>query len=885
MPLFTRLGWFFRDLFRKERLEREIEDEVRSYVELLVDEKIRGGMDPHAARREALLAVGGMEQIKEEIRGVRASSFIDTLLQDVRYGARSLASQPGFSTVAILTLAIAIGANTAIFSFIDGTLLKPLPYKDAERIVMLWEKPPGFDRNSISTLNFLDWKAQNTVFESIAAVGGQGFTLSGSGGEPEQLAGTIASASYFDVMGTQAALGRTFAAGEDEPGNEHVIVLTNRVWQNRFGADPGIVGRTLTLNKKPYNVIGVLPAGVYDRGFADVYAPLAFTPDRMTRDFHWFRALARLKAGVTIEQARAQMDAIAARIAADYPDIKKGWGITIDRFEERVVGDQTRRSLYVLLAAVGGVLLIGCANLANLMLARNAGRAREVAVRFALGAGKLRLVRQLLTESILVSCLGAGVGIGLGYSLMRAMQFSIPRFMLPAEANVTMDWRVLAFTAAIALLTGILFGAAPALQATRGDTTGVLKDGGRGSTSGVGRHRLRTALIVTEVALAFVLLTGAGLLMRSFTRLLDVDPGFEAENTISMNLPRVMGEDTDGPLLTSYYERVVSQIRAAPGVRDAAVTSARPLSGWGFGMPFTIQGKESGDRAGRKACFFKTVSPSYFSTIGMRLKSGRLLTERDVAGAPPVTVINETFAKRFLENEDPIGQRILIEQIITGKTELGPEIPWEVVGVVADEKVISLDNESPGVYVPAAQSPVVGVALVVRALGDPNQLLKAIQSAVWTIDKNQALTDVKTLEQIKSDSLGSNRLRTGLLGVFAAIALLLAAVGVYGVISYSVAQRRHEMGIRTALGASSGDLVRLVVRHGMLVALSGLVIGSLGAFALTRFLASLLFNTSPTDIPTMAAVACVLALVALLACYIPARRTTRVDPIVALRDA
>jgi putative ABC transport system permease protein len=464
------------------------------------------------------------------------------------------------------------------------------------------------------------------------------------------------------------------------------------------------------------------------------------------------------------------------------------------------------------------------------------------------------------------------------------MKFWMPPFMLPAEADVQMDWRVLLFTVAVALLTGILFGIAPALQATRTSTTGVLKEGGRGSTSGVARHRLRNALIVSEIALAFMLLTGAGLLIRSFARMLQVDPGFETTNTVAMGLPGITVEDTDGPKLHAYYSSILESIRAVPGIRDVATTSALPMRGWRYGMPFRIDGKESGDRSARPAGFFKIVSPSYFQTIGMRLKSGRLLEEGDLAGGAPVTVINETMAKRYFAEENPLGQRILIEQIVPGKPELGPEVPWEVVGVVVDEKVNSLDNESPGVYVPNAQSPIVGVSLVVRATGDPARLVKAVQSAVWNIDKNQALSNVITLEQIKSESLGSNRLRTGLIGVFAAIALALAAVGVYGVMSYSVAQRRNEMGIRSALGAGSGDLVRLVVGGGMRTALLGLALGALGAFGLTRFLATLLFNTSPTDIPTMLVVGGTLAAVAMLACYLPARRATRVDPIEALRS-
>jgi putative ABC transport system permease protein len=814
---------------------------------------------------------------------MKIGSFLDAFWRDIRYGARAVIAQPGFSVVAIITLAIAIGANTAIFSFVDGALLKPLPYRDPDSIVMLFEKPPNGDRNGISTLNFLDWKEQNTVFENIAAVSGASFTLTGSG-DPHQFVGTIVSASYFEVMGVEAALGRTFAPDEDQPGKDQVLVLTNRMWRDYFGADPEIVGRSFTFNAKPHIVIGVLPAGVNDRKFNDLWAPLTFTPERMTRDFHWFTAVGRLKPGVPLEQARAEMDAIGARIAEAYPDIKKGWGVVVDRFEDRFIGDQTRQSLYLLLAAVGAVLLIGCANLANLTLARNAARSRDIAVRSALGAGRMRLIWQMITESVVIALLGGAAGIALGYGLMRAIKLAMPRFTLPAEVDVQMDWRVLVFTLAVAVLTGVLFGVAPAIQATRGGTTAALKDGGRGSTHGAARHRLRNALVVSEVALAFMLLTGAGLLIRSFGRLLDVDPGFETTNTITMDLRRDMGEDTDGQRIHAYHAGVLEAVRAIPGVRDTATTSALPMRGWGYGMPFQIVGKESGDRAARQSCFFKMVSPSYFQTIGMRLKSGRLLENGDRAGGAPVAVINETMAQRFFADEDPLGQRILVEQIVPGKPELGAEIPWEVVGVVVDEKVGSLDDDSPGIYVSDAQSPIPGVSLIVRGERDPASLLKAVQSAVWSIDKNQALARVTTLEEIKSESLGSTRLRTGLIGVFAAIALALALVGVYGVMSYSVAQRRNEMGIRAALGASSADLVRLVVGNGMRTTLFGLALGALGAFGLTRFLASLLFNTNPTDIPTMLVVAAILAAAALLACCIPARRATRVDPIEALRS-
>lgn len=808
---------------------------------------------------------------------------MQTLLADVRYSIRMMAKSPGFTTVACLTLALAIGANTAIFSFVDGVLLKPLPYPEPEAILSLWEKPPGFDRNGISTLNFLDWKEQSTIFSHIAAVSGGGMTMTGTG-EPQMLRGSLVGAQYFDLFGTKAARGRTFAPDEDQPGKEYVVVLTHKIWISRFGGDPGILGRTLTLNNKPYTVIGILPEGsVYDRFFSEIYTPLVLNRATSTRSFHWLNAFARLKPGVTIEQARSQLNGIAGRIAKDFPESNRDWGITIDRFVERVVGEQLRQSLYVLLAAVGAVLLIGCANMANLMLARSAVRSREVAIRSALGAGRGRLMRQFLTESVLLALCGGLLGLVFGYGLLRAIQVSLPPFLLPAQADVRMDYRILGFTALIAILTGVLFGLVPALKSSRDDGSSALKDGGRGASYGVTHHRFRSSLIVVEVALTFVLLTGAGLLIRSFQRLGNVDPGFDSTNVISMGLPMSMEEMADGVRMTQYKHRLLEQIRAVPGVRDAALTSALPMRGWGYGMPMQISGKPVVDVSKRQGGYFKMVSPSYFSTLGMRLRQGRGLAESDAMGTAPVMVINETFAKRYLPDENPIGKRVLVQQLIPGKRELGPDIPWEVVGVVADEKVGSLDSSSPGMYVTIAQSPVAGNELLVRATGDPQSLVKSIQSAVLGVNKNQALTNVRTLEDIKSESMASNRLRTVLLGVFAGIALALAAVGVYGVISYSVAQRSHEMGIRSALGASAGNLLGLILRGGMVITAFGLALGLAGAVGLTKFLTTLLFETKPTDPAILAGVAGMLASVALVACLIPARRAIRVDPIVALR--
>ena len=809
---------------------------------------------------------------------------MSNLAADLRFALRAMRKSPGFTLVAILTLALGLGANTAIYSFVDGVLLRPLPFPHAEQLVEVWEKPPGYTRNGISALNYLDWTRQNTVFSYMAAVTGGSVTLSTSS-RPEQLKVRYASASYFDLFGTKAILGRTFARDEDQLGKQNVVVLTNRIWQSRFGGDPHVIGRVVTLDGKPSTIVGVLPANtMYDREWAEIWMPLAFRPDNLTRDYHWLRAYARLKPGVTFKQAQAQMDSIGARLAKEYPEADKGWGVHLDQYQDRVVGDSLRKSLWVLLAAVGAVLLICCANIANLMLARGTARDREVAIRSALGAGRARLIRQFLTENILLSLIGGAVGVVLGYGLMRAIKFWMPPFMLPPQADVRMDFRVLLVMLALAALTGVLFGLAPALQATRRDSAELLKEGGRSATGGVSRHRLRGALIVSEVALAFVLLTGAGLLIRSFERLLNVDAGFDSTNVITMQMPMSAEQNTDPVRLTNYMDQVAANVEAVPGVRDASFASVFPLEGWSDGMPFQIVGHAFVDVSHRPGCSFKTISPSYFHALGMKLLEGRALSDSDRANTTPVTVVNETMVKRYFPHEDPIGKRILIQQILTGKTALGPEIPWQVVGVVKDEKLNGLDdNSSPGIYISYRQSPGPGLGLLVRGAGDPAPLVKSIEQAVWQVNKEQAITEVKTLEQIKAQSVAPNRLRTILLAIFAGLAMLLSAVGIYGVISYSTAQRTHELGIRAALGARAIDLLKLVISHAMLLSIAGLILGFLGSLALTRLLASLLFNTSATDVPTMVAVAAMLILVALAACYIPARRATKVDPMVALR--
>ena len=807
-----------------------------------------------------------------------------SLAQDFRFGARMLIRSPGFALVATVTLALGIGANTAIFSYFDGVLLKPLPYAHPERICMVWEKPPGGGRNGISTLNYLDWASQNKVFDHIAAQRGDSVTMTGLD-KPVQLHAARVSAGYFEIFGIRPVLGRTFVDGEDQADKPHVAVLSNRLWKNQFGAAKDIVGRKVILDAEPFTIIGVLPAeSPFDRQFSDLWTPFVFEAKDMTRNFHWFVAFARLKPGVTLDQARAQMNIIGERIAQLYPDSNKGWGVAVDRLADRIVGDQLRQSLYILLGTVGAVLLIGCANLANLTLARGTSREREVAIRASLGAGRWRLMRQFLTENILLSLLGGALGLALGFAMVAVLKAITPPFVLPVETSVGIDLRVLLFTLAISVFTGIVFGLAPALQAANPKLAESMKEGGRGTTTGGARGRLRNALVITEIALAFILLTGAGLLMRSFDRLVNVRAGFDTTNVLTMSLPLSSTKIKDADQAALFTERVMDATAALPGIREVAITSALPLRGWSYGMPFQIAGKPFKDRANRQACAFKMVSPSYFHSLRITLTQGRGLNQRDRPGAPPVAVINETMAKKFFKGENPVGQRIQVQQIVYGKPNLGPEIPWEIVGVIADEKLNGLDDDrSSAMYVPYSQSPSQYVSLIVKGETNPETMQQAIIHAVQQIDRDEPLPDIETLERIKTESVGPTRLRTGLMAVFAGVAMLLAAIGIYGVISYSVAQRTHEMGLRSALGATTGAILRLVIGGGMTLVAVGLAIGLVGALALTRTMKSLLFGVSAGDPFTMCAVALGLILVAALACYIPARRATKVDPMVALR--
>jgi predicted permease len=881
MSVWRQLKHGLQVLIHRSDSDQAVIDEAEDFIDRRSEEYIARGLSPDEARRAARLECGNVSRIRDEVRSHGWENSVETLFADLRYAVRHLRANPGFTAIAIITLALGSGANTAIFSFVDAVLLKPLPYPQPEKMVSVWERNHEGIRNFISTLNFLDWKQQNRCFEFLSAVVKDTVTLTGSG-SPQELNVERVSPSYFNALGVEATQGRTFAPSEDQVGKGQVVVLSDGIWRSQFGADPKAVGRNITLDSKSYTIIGVLPAGTFDRTWAVMWLPLAFTPADMTRNYHWFSAIARLEPGVTLQQARAQMDTIGASLAALYPDSNKGWGVTVDPYIDQVVAPQLRRSLWVLLAAVGAVLLIGCANLANLTLARGTDREHEIAIRSALGAGRLRLIRQLLTENMFLGILGGLAGLALGNALMHGIQLWLPADMLPPEANVRMDYGVFLFTMVIGILTGILFGLAPALSGTHPDLAGSLKEGGR-TTAGLTRRRIRTALVLAEVAMSFVLLAGAILLIRSFNRLASVNPGVDTTSVLAMDLPMPPTQFTNSTTLTNYLTEVTENVRSVPGVRDAAITDRPPMEGFAGGAAFLIAGRTYLPYSERHVCGFKVVGPSYFHTVGMRLSKGRGLEESDVADALPVTVINETMAKTYFKGEDPIGKHILIPQLVLGKHARGPEIPWQVVGVVKDEKVAGkvfsgLSDDIPVIYVTFYQNPGTRNSLVVRAARNPMLLISLIEQAIWKVNNDQAVVNVETLEEIKSQSVAPALVRTVLLTIFAGIAVLLAAVGIYGVVSYSVAQRVREMAIRRALGASPGDLLKLVIGKAMLMVLVGLALGAVAALALTRVLASLLYDTSPTDRMTWVVAGALLVAVALSACYFPAWRVAKVDP-------
>ncbi len=808
-----------------------------------------------------------------------------TLRQDLRYALRVLVRSPGFTAVAVLALALGIGANSAIFTIVNSVLLRPLPYPESERLLLAVRKYPRGHTATISIPKFDYWRRHNRVFENLTVfdVVGAGYNLS-DGGEPERLRGVRVSAEFFQVVGVSPALGRGFLAEDDRPGNPHVVVINHGLWKRRFGGEAGVIGKTLTLGGEGYTVVGVMPAGFQFYPEADIWTPLQPVV-KSTDVSNYLICLGRLKPGMTRERAELEMQGVARQLRQDNPRLMgETESIGLNSLHEELVGD-VRPALLVLLGAVGCVLLIACANVANLLLARAAARNKEIAIRVALGAGRFRLIRQLLTESALLALAGGGVGLLLGFWGLKLLLASSPA-KIPMVV-IGMDVRVLGFTLAVALLTGVLFGLAPALNASRPDLNETLKEGTSRSTVGLGRRRLRGLLVVGEIALALVLVVGAALLIESFVRLRNVHPGFDPRNVVTMQMSLTGPKYADTARVDGFYRQVLQRVETLPGVEAAATVTNLPFE-QGPDMPFNIEGRaDTDDNPGAQ---WRAITPDYFRVMKIPLLRGRYFTLGDTGQSAPVIIINQALARRFWGDKDPIGQRITVGRVM-GK-ELA-ESPRQIVGVVGDVKEFSLDKPAPlAMFVPASQVlPSVNALLnrllpttwVVRTAGEPLSVANSVKREILAVDRQQPVANIRTMEQVFSESIARQSFNMLLLGVFAGLALLLAAVGIYGVMAYSVSQRTHEIGIRIALGAGRGEVARMVVGQGMVLALSGVLIGLAAAFGLTRLLASLLFGVRPTEPSTFVGVSVLLAAVALVASYIPARRAMKVDPMVALR--
>jgi putative ABC transport system permease protein len=799
-----------------------------------------------------------------------------TLWQDARYGLRMLLKKPGFTLTAVITLALGIGATSTIFSFVNGILLRPLPYQDSERLVSLDETAPkrGITSMGVSFPNFLDWREQNRAFTGVAAYGGgDDYTLTGDG-EPEELSGASVSYNTFEVLGVAPILGRTFTADEDRPKNDLVVILSHELWERRFAANTDIIGRKITLNNRSSTVIGVMPPGFKFPEVDDLWVPLALDTTMWTRNDHGLSAVARLKPGVTLEQAQSDITAVARRIEEQNPVTNEGMGVNLIPLREGLAGDY-RKALLILMGVVGLVLLIACVNVANLLLSRASARAKEIAIRTALGAGRWRVFRQLLTESVVLGLVGGALGLTLAFWGLDLLLAAIP-IDLPFWMKFNLDGRVLGFTIGVTLLTGLIFGAAPSLQASKVDLNESLKDGGRGA-SGVGRHRMLRSLVVAEVALSLVLLIGAGLMTRSFMRLQHTNTGLNPENllTLRVNLPGAK-YDTPGKR-HAFYKELLERIGAAPGVEAAGAVSNLPLGGNNWGRSLTVEGFPVLPVGQAPAINHCVITPNYFRAMGVPILMGRDFTDADARDSIKVTIIDERLAREYWPNESPLGKRV----------RFGPpedNEPWHmIVGVVGAVKHESLRlTRRKTVYLPHTQIAIDDMALAVRA-ANPENLTPVIKRQVKAMDPDLPIINVRTMTEVISRSVWQPRLYAILFGVFAAVALALASIGIYGVMAYSVSERTHEIGVRLALGAQRRDVLKLIVARGMTLTMIGAGIGLGSALTLTRLMQTLLFEVSATDPLTFAGLAALLSVVAMLACYLPARRATKVDPMIALR--
>jgi putative ABC transport system permease protein len=792
-----------------------------------------------------------------------------------------LMKKPGFTLIAVVTLSLGIGANTAIFSVVHAALLRPLPYERPDELVMIWERnlSRGLDQSQASPVTYCDWREQKHLFDKIAGWWYPQVNLTDTGGEPQRVRTIDVTDGFFDTLGARPIIGRGFQSGEDRPGGERLAVIGNELWRSRYSSDPNILGKAITLDGRSYSVIGVMPPGFDYPNATEVWTPLGWDPRQHSRNARFFEVVARLKPGVTPQQAQAEMNALSNRIAQENPQSNKDWGAAVVSLRDQLVGD-FRLALLVLSGAVGMVLLIACANVANLLLARAGGREKEVAIRLAIGATRGRLLRQLLTESVLLALLGGAIGLLIAAwgadVLLKLNPVEIPRL-----DHLAVNAPILAFTLGVSLLTGLIFGVVPALHASRPDLNSALKEGGRESQTGGGR--IRGALVVAEVAIAMALLLGAGLLLKSFVQLQRVDAGFNPANILTFNLQLPFSSYRDYRQVSELYSALIARLKALPGVQSADAAGFLPLEG-GWPTKLLIQGRPP-VQGEEPVAQHRPVTEGYFQTMGIPLLRGRRFDERDQPDAPGVMIVNEAFQRRYFPSEDPVGKRIttLARQYGPLGRVMPASLEMEIVGVVGNEKNSSLSKTAePAVYFSHRQFSYRSMSVVVRTTAAPLSLAGAAQNEVWSLDRNLPVSNIKTMEKRLGEAIAQPRFSALLLGLFAALALLLAAVGIYGVISYTVQQRTHEIGVRMALGASVGDILKLVVGRGLALIMTGVGLGVLGAFGLTRLISGLLYGVRATDPLIFVVMPALLSLVALVACYIPARRATKVDPMVAL---
>jgi putative ABC transport system permease protein len=805
---------------------------------------------------------------------------MSSLLRNLRYTARTLWKNPGLTLTVLLTLALGIGANTAIFTVDYATLLAPMPYPEPDQLVVVWSKIQSF-HNGISAGDFTDWKRENSSFQDINAFTGGSFNIA-SKDQPENINGRQVTAGFYKMFGRPFLLGRDFLPEEGVEGRNHVVILTHKLWAH-LGSDPKLVGQSMRIDGEPYTVVGVLSPGLDDRSDSQLAVPLVFKPEQLNHDFHWLLSIARLKPGVTIQQAQADMDSVATHIAQDNPKSNKGWGVFVEPLKNDFLPSERKQTLWLLLGAVAFILLIACVNVANLLLARGLARQKELAVRSALGASRRTIFEQLITESLVLAIAGGLLGIGVGYAMLRALMAIMPRGTLPDEADLHLNLPILLFTLAATTLAGLLFGSAPAWYASRVDPGEALKEGNRTGV-GAGRHRLRQTLVIGEFALALALLAGAGLAIHSFLNLLRVDLGLRTDHVLTFYLPVPDSRPKDPEKIIAYYKQILSNVSAVPGVTSASAMTGLPLFGAGFGMPFTIVGKPAfNDPSMRPNTGFGMVTPDFFKTFGIRIVNGRSFTDQDAASSVKVAVVNEDFVKKYFKDVDPLQQRVSVEQLVPGVTKLGPSVEWQIIGVYHNVRSSGLREDRPEMQIPFWQIPWSGAGIGVRTVNDPATMVKSIAAAVHSIDPEIALAEPRSMEEVRDLVLSNDRFTLVLFVSFAVVALLLAALGVYGVMSFSVAQRSHEIALRMALGANRGRVVSLVVREGLALACIGLALGLIGAYFVGRGMQSTLYGIGKLDLSVFASVALLLLCAAVIACLVPARRAASVEPMQALR--